>query len=345
MRRNEVVGAINRDITSSTKINGGVITTGTIKADQIGTGKFPVGAINTGELDADNITAGTLTARSVRTNAADAQRVVMSATTNSFRVYNSGGTEVGNVSGGSISGVGLRVANTSDEYLSLYPGVIDLQGDNVGIEIRSSATRSASTITLDAGRISVPKFGTDISTANGYGIITAFNGTALNDGSLRATYVGGTDNGVVQVTSDGVPFRRDMRGSGQRTVVASATGFLSAPTSDERLKKDIQPLDVGLTFIDKLNPKKFAFKSEPGMVEYGLIAQEVRHAIAELGIKDNTNLVFEDNSDYKLAELPEGESGPVLGIEYIKLIPILINSVKELKARVEFLENQIDGEN
>ena len=329
---------------NTTRIDGGVIQAGTILANQIGDGTLPVGVIYAGVIDAGRITTGTLVGRTIRTNAADGLRVAMNATQNAFQVFNSAGTLVGKVDGGSTSGYGMRLLNAANnEYISLYNGGVDIQGDNVGINIRPSATKSSSTIVLDAGRISVTKFTSDIGVANGFGIVTAFRGVGLNQGSLNAAYLGGTNIGVLQVGSGGYPSRTNLSGTGTRTVLALNTGTLTASTSDGRLKKNIQTLDVGLDFIDKLKPKKFVFKNEPDMIEYGLIAQEVRQALLDLGIKDNTNLVFEDSSEEKLAQLPEGESGPVLGVEYMKLIPILLNSVKELKHRIEILEKEGDN--
>jgi hypothetical protein len=141
----------------------------------------------------------------------------------------------------------------------------------------------------------------------------------------------------------GVLSRVGLNGTGTRNVSAGANGILTVPASDERLKQNIEPLTLGLNIVEKLNPKKFEFKDEPGTVEYGLIAQEVRTVLNTLGITDNTNLVFEDESEGNLSRLPEGETGPVLGVEYMKLIPILLNSVKELQARVEILEKEKDN--
>jgi hypothetical protein len=108
--------------------------------------------------------------------------------------------------------------------------------------------------------------------------------------------------------------------------------------SDERLKEEIEDLSVGLELIEKLSPKKYSYTSNPGVVEYGLIAQELDAALNELGISKDLNLVIQDSSSESIERLPDGETGPVLGIYYGKLIPVLINSIKELSLRVEELE-------
>jgi hypothetical protein len=111
-------------------------------------------------------------------------------------------------------------------------------------------------------------------------------------------------------------------------------------SSDERIKEDIQDLSVGLELVKKLYPKQYSYKATPDVLEHGLIAQELKATLDELGISKDLNLVIEDSSPEALKMLPEGESGPVLGIYYDKLIPALINSIKELNVRVENLENK-----
>jgi hypothetical protein len=118
----------------------------------------------------------------------------------------------------------------------------------------------------------------------------------------------------------------------------SPFGFVPNWYSDERVKQDIEDLSVGLNLIEKLNPKEYSYTSAPDVLEYGLVAQDLDAALSDLGISKNLNLVTQDSSPEALEKLPEGESGPVLGIFYGKLIPVLINSIKELSIRLEALE-------
>jgi hypothetical protein len=121
----------------------------------------------------------------------------------------------------------------------------------------------------------------------------------------------------------------------------SPFGFApSRYSSDKRIKENVEDLSIGLDLVKRLNPKKYSYTSSPDVVEHGLMAQELRATLEELGISKNLNLVIEDNSPESLKMLPEGESGPVLGIYYDKLIPALINSIKELSLRLEDLEKK-----
>jgi hypothetical protein len=155
--------------------------------------------------------------------------------------------------------------------------------------------------------------------SNTFNVVQSFNGTGTSRGSLT---------------------RNNLSGTGERPVRVGSTGYLVPGTSDARLKDKIAPLTLGVEFLDNINPKQFIYKDEPELVEYGLIAQELKETLRSLNVATDTNLVYEDSNEHNLRRLPEGESGPVLGIEYTKFIPILINSIKELKARIETLERE-----
>jgi hypothetical protein len=318
-------GNIKANQITADKINVGAVTAVKIDTDAVIAEKIRAGAVNADKIRANSITAtngkiqsltgnvitvGVITGRTIQT-ANSGQRVTMSGPSNTLTVHNSAGTLVGTLFGGSTSSVGVRLENSGNEYLSLFPGIINLQGRNVGIRITSASTKAATQISLDSRRLYV-------------------------EGWTGVQY------GLIQSTSGGFSLRRSLNGSGNRTVIADSMGLLSAPSSDERLKQDIEPLELGLDLIEKLEPKQFAFRDNPDVLEYGLVAQEVKSVLESLNVSKNVNLVFEDNDKLKLDKLPEGEEGPVLGIEYSSLIPALINSIKELKSRVEFLERERD---
>ena len=100
--------------------------------------------------------------------------------------------------------------------------------------------------------------------------------------------------------------------------------------SDERDKTDIIDLPVGLDFINKLRPVKFKWdirdrmENNPhqGKVRAGFIAQDF--AKAQVGA-EYLDLVMDENPD-KL-EAKQGH-----------LIPVLVQAIKELSAKVKALE-------
>jgi len=112
-------------------------------------------------------------------------------------------------------------------------------------------------------------------------------------------------------------------------------------TSDLRLKKDILPSQLGLDFIDNLNPVSYKFiegntelvdgqyVSSPGQrTHYGLIAQEVKQAIDESGVEDFAGWVQIDRANEDSDQ----------ALRYEEFISPLIKAVQELSARVKALE-------
>lgn len=92
--------------------------------------------------------------------------------------------------------------------------------------------------------------------------------------------------------------------------------------SDINAKKDIEELRYGLEEVKKLRPVSFNWKTLVNSHKsLGLIAQDVKSIIDEV--------VYADDS-------PEGKGA--LSIGYINLIPVLINAIKELDAKVKQLE-------
>jgi parallel beta-helix repeat protein len=112
-------------------------------------------------------------------------------------------------------------------------------------------------------------------------------------------------------------------GSGNNLVGLNNAGAWIV-NSDKNLKQDINDLTYGLDIIKLLNPKSYKFISEIEInkencpTRIGLIAQDVEQIVPELVSKNENNY----------------------GLDYIGLIPILINSIKELSAKVAALESK-----
>lgn len=99
--------------------------------------------------------------------------------------------------------------------------------------------------------------------------------------------------------------------------------------SDERTKENILVSDLGLDFINKLNPVKYN-KIDGNRTHYGLIAQQVKSVLDEASIEDFGGWVISDIND------PEGQQA----LRYEEFISPLIKAVQELTARVKTLEEQ-----
>lgn len=110
-------------------------------------------------------------------------------------------------------------------------------------------------------------------------------------------------------------------GAGKLVVETSITAPTYTSTSSKRFKKKIKNLKNGLEIVSKLRPVVFDWKTKDLKNDIGLIAEEVNEIVP--------NLVGLDNK------------GEVVGIDYSKLTPILIQAVKELCVEVDRLKNKI----
>ena len=99
--------------------------------------------------------------------------------------------------------------------------------------------------------------------------------------------------------------------------------------SDRRDKTDIVDLPVGLDFVNTLQPRKFKWATRDGNVKDGLtragfIAQELQES--------------QEGSEY--LDLIYAENPEKLEANQSNLIPILVQAIKELSAKVKELESR-----
>lgn len=101
-------------------------------------------------------------------------------------------------------------------------------------------------------------------------------------------------------------------------------------SSDERVKNVGAAVAYGLSEIKQLQPKQFEYKKDLGVNKIGFIAQEVESIIPEA--------VFDTGNE--LDGHQEGDRTK-LGMEYVAIIPVLVNAVKELSAEVDTLKTKV----
>lgn len=120
-------------------------------------------------------------------------------------------------------------------------------------------------------------------------------------------------------------------GNSSHTVIRAAVTTITS-LSDERDKKDIQELPVGLDFVEKLKPVKFVWndRAEDGkhdVEDFGFIAQDLK-AAQEESEAGYLNLVYDEN--------PEK-----LEASYGKLLPVLVKAIQEMSSEIKSLKEEI----
>ena len=104
----------------------------------------------------------------------------------------------------------------------------------------------------------------------------------------------------------------------------------STTVSDARLKDDVQTIENATEKVNQLRGVSYTWNegSRKGQREIGVIAQEVQEVVPE--VVHEKKLPFVGDETYKT-------------VDYEKLVALLIESNKELTARVEQLEARLDG--
>jgi hypothetical protein len=108
--------------------------------------------------------------------------------------------------------------------------------------------------------------------------------------------------------------------------------FITA-LSDERDKADIAPLPCGLDFINSLNPASFTWNmrdgAKVGAKDCGFIAQDLQRAQENFNAAQYLDLVYAENPD-KLEATPG------------RLLPVMVNAIKELSLKVDSLNERLN---
>ena len=89
--------------------------------------------------------------------------------------------------------------------------------------------------------------------------------------------------------------------------------------------------------MNSLNPKQYRYKidDEDTPVMYGIIAQDLEKSLKDNGVEENASWLLQKDE-----KVEEGNSQ--YSLDYTKLIPTLINSIKELKAENDVLKARIE---
>ena len=157
----------------------------------------------------------------------------------------------------------------------------------------------------------------------------------------------GTNYGIYSVASNG-----GTNYAGFFNGDVTITGTLTNP-SDRKLKSNIKHLDNVMPLIRELKPVEYDYKKEfsgkslnlPQNHQYGFIAQEVQTILPELVSNQRINLgkvgggCIDGDKDKMKNQLDE--SIEFIGVNYISIIPILVQGIKEQDAKINELESLI----
>ena len=302
---------------------------------------FPSGTNgDTQRLVLTHLTSGTMTLGTT-----DAQ-LTFTASTNTLNATNFNGNLTGGVSGNAdtattasnVVGGANRVlfnngtdTTTTSANLQFNDSSSFLTGTNLQIKLEDSKSillGSGNDLQLvhDGGNSVIRETGDGelflqsdgivyISKTNGATTMAEFNGS----GAAKLFWRGNNPSVRLETTETGVKTYGSLESTGD---------VIAFSASDVTLKKDISPIQNALDMINKLSGNTFTWNTdlstllpyENGTKDTGILAQEVE----ALGLPGVTTT--------------RGDG--VKAVRYDRLIPVLIEAVKELTAKVKTLENK-----
>ena len=208
---------------------------------------------------------------------------------------------------------GAAASGTSSNYLRFLHdggnGIIDNTAGSLVFRRSGSFTES---MRIDSsGNLLV---GTTTSSSPASGVVITPSFTSANASGIGISHPNGTSSGAVYNY-----FFYNSTGIGSITQNGT-TGVLYNTSSDYRLKDNIVDAPSASDDIDAIQVRSFDWKADGSHQKYGMVAQELQGVAPEaVSIPDD----------------PE----EMAGVDYSKLVPMLVKEIQSLRARVQQLEN------
>ena len=226
-------------------------------------------------------------------------------------------SSTGNVTGGNFLTGGVVSAAGSITGSYIYGNGSQLSGIITSVSSLSNGTSNVTAVS-SGGNITVGVGGT----AN----VAVFS-------TLGANIAGNTTSNNITITTSLAVGNTTPTGTAGQIV---ATNSITAFYSDRRLKQNIVPIPNALDKVDRLSGVTYTqneFAEQFGYNDYsqqvGVIAQQVQEVLPEV---------------VKLAPFDMGPGGTsrsgenYLTVQYEKIVPLLVEAIKELRAEVEKLK-------
>jgi hypothetical protein len=213
----------------------------------------------------------------------------------------------------------FKKASTADVLASINVTTDAGSGGKLVIQTKRNGNTPVDRLTIDDdGNVLVGT--TDTTPYNNNANSTADNGIVAGAGLFAAARYQGSVGLFNRTGSDGeiLGFKRSGSAVGSISVAASVTSYNTS--SDQRLKENITDADDAGSKIDAIQVRKFDWKADGSHQDYGMVAQEL------------------------LEVAPEAVSAPedpeeMMGVDYSKLVPMMLKEIQSLRARIAALES------
>jgi hypothetical protein len=242
------------------------------------------------------------------------------------------------INGDSTNGLTNSLQFGTDNWANIYYDATTSGENNRGLIFRE-------TLSQQRGFTFKTVAGANLVHIAGNGQVSANLGNATTP---TYSFFGDLNTGLYSPSADALALatgglnRVNISNVGVMSVASSATfvGDVTANTSDKRLKDNIRVIDNPLEKLSKINgvyfnwndtAKDLIHKSDD-IEEVGFLAQEVQSVLPHIVKPAPFDI------DVLTGESKSGEN--YLTIQYEKIVPLLVEAIKELKKQVDELKNK-----
>jgi hypothetical protein len=234
--------------------------------------------------------------------------------------------------GNTVLGEGCGISLTSGYYnVAIGQTCLESQTDaTYNIAIGNNAG------TGSGGGASNTYIGNTIRSSSGTNVLNLGSGT----GNSSATYSNVTNIGNGATASSTSASNTITLGDSNITALRCQVTSITS-LSDQRDKKEIEPLEVGLDFVNKLKPVSFQWNMRPKLDEEGNVISVGKVDIPDIGFIAQDMVKVEDELNFAdYLQLSYRDNPEALEVSQGRLIPILVKAIQDLSAKIELLENK-----
>ena len=296
----------------TTTIQDNVVVSGDFSSSGATNGNIRIGVTNDNEIDTSS---GNLSIDSAGGNVIVDDNLSVTgnilATQGSYQFDNVriNGNEIDTPSGNlTIDSTGGTVI--IDDNLNVT-GNINLTGSFTGASVTFSGNLTAAGATLGNVQVGLADNQT-VTTSSGKLVLDA----ATNEVEINADI---DHNGNLNTSGTGT-FGGNLSVTGSGTFTGDVIAFSS---SDLTMKENVSPIDNALDMISSLTGNTFDWKSSAG--NWGLEGGD-------------TGIIAQEVEKLKLPGLTKTRGDGTIGVRYDRLIPVLIEAIKELKSEINELK-------
>ena len=233
-----------------------------------------------------------------------------------MRIDSSGNVGIGTSSPGSKLDVSGKIKSTA----------LDI-GTTVGQTLDLFKIGSANYIwAADAAPILIGTSNTERMRIDASGNLLVGTTSALDNGRISVAFPVATANGITVQTSGTSYFNnlmsfRNSSGTQVGYIYTNGSTTTFTSVSDTRLKENITDADSAGSIIDSIQVRKYDWKADGSHQRYGFVAQELA-AVAPEAVHQ-----------------PE-DPDAMMGVDYSKLVPMLVKEIQSLRARMAQMEGK-----